>query len=270
MRRFLASLALITLTSCKEAKKDFIVGVTAGPHMEIMQDVLKRAKKNGLNIKIVEFNDFVIPNEALNSGDIHINSYQHAPFLEEQVKTRGYKIKEIGKTILLPIRLYSKKYKKLDELPEGATVAIPNDPSNRGRALLLLQDIGLITLAKKDHLTLLDIKENKKSLKIKEIEAPLLPRILIDVDAAVVNTDWMLVAKEDTKKFLAEEKTDQNPYVNILVVKEGAEKEEDLKKFLCTYYTQETVNFIKNHFKGDVLVGFKSHSHQGSCDGCCG
>lgn len=266
MKRSILLSIFCLLSACKNDKKMMMVGVTAGPHTKIMEDVVKRAKKQGLEVKIVEFNDFVMPNEALNAGDIDVNCFQHRPFLDEQARTRGYKLKEIGKTILLPIRLYSKKYKTLQDIPEKATVAIPNDPSNRGRALLLLQQVGLIRLNPSEHPTVLDICDNPKNISIKEIEAPNLPRVLSDVDAAIINTDWMLVAKEDTRTFLAQEKPEDNPYVNILVVKEGREKEPSIKKFLHVYHSEETVQFVQKTFQGDILIGF--HAHSGN-DHCC-
>ncbi len=266
MVRFILAFCFFFLNGCKKDEKDFIVGVTSGPHMEIMQDVSKRAKEQGLNLRIVEFNDFILPNEAVHNGDIALNSYQHAPFLHDQIKGRGYKLVSVGKTILLPIRLYSKKYKKLEEIPEGASIAIPNDPSNRSRALLLLHSCGLIKVKSKNDLTILDITENRKLLKINEIEAPLLPRVLPDVDAAIINTDWMLAAQENTKEFLAQESAIDNPYVNILVVKKGMESDSNIKKLLSVYYTEATATFIKNRFKGEVVASFSKPSHDACCE----
>src|SRR3984957_5962491 len=122
------------------------VGVTGGPHAQVMEVVKQVAAKNGLNIKIVEFADYIQPNAALASGDLDANSYQHAPYLDAQVKDRGYKLIKIAETVTLPMGIYSKKYKALAELPVGARIAVPNDPTNGGRALLLLQKNGLLKL----------------------------------------------------------------------------------------------------------------------------
>ena len=160
------------------AAEEIKVGVTAGPHAQIMEAVKKAAAQDGLQIKIIEFGDYVQPNAALASGDLHANSYQHKPYLEQQIKDRGYKLVSVADTVTFPIGLYSKKVKSLGELKEGARFGIPNDPTNGGRVLLLLQKKGLIKL-KPDagpKATPLDITENPKKLKFVELDAAQLPR----------------------------------------------------------------------------------------------
>lgn len=244
------------MTSCKKNDDSKIkIGVTTGPHAMILEDVKKRAQKENLSVEIIEFSDFVLPNMALDQGEIEVNSYQHAPFLEEQIKTRGYKLKVVGKTVLMPLGIYSKKIKDLKTLSNGSTIAIPNDPTNGGRALLLLQKAGLIKLKAVPLPSLLDITENHKNLKFKEIEAPALPQILQDVTCAAINTDWVVLAGLDPKTALFKEDKD-SPYVNLLVVKEGHEKNPKIKKLIKIYQTPETKKFIAETFKGAILSGW--------------
>ena len=148
------------------------VGVTAGPQAEVMEVAKKVAAKDGLTIQIVEFNDFIQPNVALSQGDLDANAYQHQPFLDNQIKERKYELTSIAQTIIIPMGIYSKKIKKLDELKPGSTVAVPNDPTNGGRGLLLLEKAGLIKLNPQAGLkaTPQDIVANPKNLKIKELE----------------------------------------------------------------------------------------------------
>lgn len=230
--------------------KTIKVGVTAGPHVEVMEFVKGLAAKEGVDIKVVEFNDFILPNAALAQGDLDINSYQHEPFLEEQVKSRGYKLSSIGKTILFPIALYAKKVKELKDIKEGAQIAIPNDPTNGGRALLLLQKVGLIKLKSGVGHTasILDIEENPKQLKIVEIEAPQIPRALDDVDAGITNTDWALLAGlNPCKDALAMEDKD-SPYANIIVVRTADKDKKDFLEFVKIYQSPQTKEFIKTKF----------------------
>ena len=173
-----ALLLAATLSPVLAQDKPIKVGVTAGPHAQIFEQVKKLAEKDGLKIQIVEFSDYIQPNAALASGDLDANSYQHKPFLDQQIKDRGYRIVNVGYTVNFPIGLYSKKVKRLAELKEGAKFGIPNDPTNGGRVLLVLQDQGLIKLKAGAGLkaTPLDVVENPKKLKFVELDAAQLPR----------------------------------------------------------------------------------------------
>ncbi|WP_032112379.1 MetQ/NlpA family ABC transporter substrate-binding protein [Candidatus Paracaedibacter symbiosus] len=236
----------------------FKVGVTAGPHAMIIQQVKEKAAKKGLNldIQIVEFNDFILPNEALNEGELDANSYQHQPFLDEQSKLKGYQLTSVAKTVLMPMGLYSDKLKGLSEMKEGAKIAIPNDPTNGGRALKLLEANGFLKLKPDVALpSLLDITDNPKKLKIIELEAPQLPRCLPDVDAAVINTDWILLAGMDPKTALAVESED-SPYTNIIVVQTAKKDDKDVKEFVDLYQSKEIKDYIDKEFKGAVLVAW--------------
>lgn len=227
------------------------IGVTAGPHAIIMEKVKELAKAEGIEIQIIEFNDFILPNIALNDKELDINSYQHQPFLDEQVKTRGYKIKSAGKTVLMPLGIYSKNLKKIADLKEKSKIAIPSDPTNGGRALKLLAKEGLIKLNSSNNPCILDIIENPKKLVILEIDAPQIPRVLDDVDAAIINTDWILLAGLNPETALATE--DKNsPYANVLAIREG-ENRPEVERLIKIYQSNPIKVFIKEKFKGAIL-----------------
>ena len=164
------------------------IGVTPGPHAQIFEAVKPVAAKQGLDIQLIEFSDYVVPNAALDAGDIQANSFQNQPYLDNQKADRGYKIEAVGLTVNFPIGVYSKKHKSWADIPDGGKVSIPNDPTNGGRVLLLLRDKGAIKL--KDGTgfkpTVLDITENPKKLKFIEVDAAQAPRALDDVDAAAI------------------------------------------------------------------------------------
>ena len=228
------------------------VGVTAGPHEFIMEEVQKDLSQLVIPLKIVKFNDFILPNLALDSGDIDINSYQHQPFLDEQVRTRGYQIQSIAKTITLPLGIYSKKYQSLSNLSEKSKIAIPNDPTNGARALLLLKKIGLLELKSEINPSVLDISKNLKNIKLIELESPQLPRSLEDVDFAIINTDWILVAGLNPKDALAKEEQN-SPYANVLAIKRGNENRKDIQTFISVYQTKKNRDFIQSKFQGAIL-----------------
>ncbi|AIK95848.1 MetQ/NlpA family ABC transporter substrate-binding protein [Candidatus Odyssella acanthamoebae] len=230
----------------------FKLGVTAGPHAIIAEEVVTIAKKDGLKIEVIEFSDFILPNIALNQGDLDANSYQHQPFLDNQIKDRGFKLTSVGKTVLMPLGIYSKRIKNLNEVKEGATIGIPNDPTNGGRALLLLEKAGLITLKKKDLPSVFDISENSKKLNIKELDAPLLPRSLDDLDLAVINTDWVILAKLNPKSALISESI-ESPYTNVIAVRIADQENDDVKKLVKAYQSQEIKDFIHSKFAGAIL-----------------
>lgn len=230
------------------------VGVTAGPHVEVMEFVKEQAKKEGLCLEIIEFNDFILPNIALAEGDLDINCYQHEPFLEEQIRSRGYPLQSIGKTLLMPMGVYSLKHTSLQSLPEKAKVGIPNDPTNGGRALLLLQDEGLITLKPDVGVTptLLDIQDNPKKLKIIEIEAPQLPRSLPDLDIACINTDWALIAGIDPKTQISQEDI-HSPYTNVIVIRSEDRDNYTFERFLVLYQSEATKAFVRKKFSDTII-----------------
>jgi D-methionine transport system substrate-binding protein len=237
--------------------KPLKIGVTAGPHAQIFEQVKKIAEKDGLKIQIVEFSDYIQPNAALAAGDLDGNSYQHKPFLDQQVKDRGYKIVNVGYTVNFPIGLYSKKVKSLAELKEGARFGIPNDPTNGGRVLLVLQDKGLIKLKPDAGLkaTPLDVIENPKKLKFVELDAAQLPRSLDDLDASAVNTNYALSAGLNPKDAIAQEAA-KSPYVNLLAVREQDKDKPWVAKLVKAYHSEEIRKYVQTEFKGAVLAGF--------------
>lgn len=240
------------------ANKTLKVGVTAGPHIQILTHLKERALKEGVTLEIVEFNDFILPNIALAEKEIEANIYQHAPFLEDQKKSRGFQFQSLGKTILLPMGVYSVRHTTLEALPRAGKIAIPNDPTNGGRALLLLQSLGLVTLKEGvgAEAMVTDIRKNPHHLKIVEVEAPQLPRSLEDVDLAVINMDWVLVAGLDPAQALAQESCEASPYTNLIVVRDGEGSTPALKLLQKLYHSDETKAFIENTFKGSILVGW--------------
>jgi D-methionine transport system substrate-binding protein len=239
------------LTACDDSSKSFKVGVTAGPHAIIMDEVKKLADKDGFKIKVVEFNDFNLPNAALENGDVDINVYQHEPFLNDQMKHKGYDFVVVGKSIVLPLGLYSNKLKSIDEVQKGATVAIPNDPTNEGRALKLLEQAQLIKLQPSDNPTPLDIVDNPLQLKIVEVEAPQVPRIIDDVSLAVTNTDWMVLARKDPRTALIRESA-PSQFVNVIVAKRQDKDNPNIQQFLKIYHSDAVKQFIKDKFAGAV------------------
>jgi D-methionine transport system substrate-binding protein len=234
------------------------IGVTAGPHAQVTEKVRELAARDGLVLRLVEFTDFIQPNAALASGDLDSNSYQHRPFLEQQIRDRGYKLAAVAKTLVFPLGIYAPRYKALSDLPQGGRVAIPNDPSNGGRALLLLARAGLIRLAPgvDFRATVADIAENPKRLRIVELEAAQMPRALGDVDAAVVITDYALIAGLDpAKDALAREDAD-SPYANLIVVREADRDAPWVKRLVAVYHRDEIRDFVRETFHGNVVPAF--------------
>lgn len=251
MKHYFSALFIISLFFSFSAAA-LKVGVTAGPHADIVSKVSELAKKQGLEINVIEFNDFILPNEALNASDLDINSFQHEQYLNEQIETRGYKLKAIAKTVVMPLGVYSTKLKSLNDLAKGAKIIIPNDPTNGGRALKLLAKNSVIEIKDVANPCILDITSNPKNLSFIEIEAALVPRSLPDVDAAITNTDWVLQAGLDPKSALVHEDKD-SPYVNVIVVRSEDETKADILKFVKLYHSQEIRNFIDSTYKGAVL-----------------
>lgn len=255
----------LVLSNCGKSKNNdphhIKVGVAAGPEFAVAQAAQKVAKdKYGLEVELVTFNDYVIPNEALSQGDIDANAFQHKPYLDEQSKQRGYKLAIIGKTFVYPIAGYSKKIKSLSELKNESTVIIPNDPTNGGRSLLLLEKNGLLKL--KSGIDLLpkvtDIVSNPKNLKILELEAPQLPRALDDqnVTIAIINNTFAsqagLVPARDA--LFVEDK--DSPYVNLVVSREDNKNEEKVKQFLQAFQSPEVEQAAIREFKGGAVKGW--------------
>lgn len=230
----------------------FRVGVTAGPHAEIMQKVKEIAQKDGVDIEIVEFNDFILPNQALAEGELDANCYQHEAFLNEQVSVRGLDLVSVAPSVVMSMAAYSKKLKSIKDLKDRATIAIPNDPTNEGRALRLLEKQGLLHLAQVDDPSVADISANPRKFSILTLEAPHLPRTLEDVDLAIINTDWALLADMDFKSTLFHE-DETSTYVNVIVVRSQDRESKKVKDFVAYYHRDEVKSFIQKRFNGAVI-----------------
>jgi D-methionine transport system substrate-binding protein len=257
MIRLTAALGVAALCASFGAQADetIKVGVTGGPHEQVMEVVKQVAAKNGLTIKIIEFSDYVQPNAALAGGDLDANSYQHQPYLDAQVKDRGYKLIKIADTVTFPMGIYSKKVKSLAQLQPGAKIAVPNDPTNGGRALLLLQTQGLIKLRADAGLkaTPLDIVENPRKLKIVELDAAQIPRSLDDVDAAAINTNFAMEAGLKPKQDAIAIEDPKGPYVNILAIREADRNKPWVAKLVAAYHSPEVKQYIETKFGGAVI-----------------
>ncbi len=236
-------------------EKTIKIGATAGPHAQILEVVKKIAAKDGLKIQVVEFSDYVQPNAALAAGDLDANSYQHLPYLEAQIKDRGYKFSNIGYTVTFPMGIYSKKIKALKDLKSGARVGVPNDPTNGGRALLLLQAQGLIKLKPSAGLsaTALDIASNPKKLKIVDLDAAQLPRSLPDLDAAVINGNYAENAGLHPVKDAIAVEGPKGPYANIIAVRTADKSKPWVAKLVKAYHSPEVKTFVKTEFKDAVI-----------------
>ena len=237
------------------------IGTMSGPDSQIWTEVSKVAAREGLKIKVIEFNDYIQPNAALDAGDLDANGFQHQPFLDSQVKQRGYKIVNVGLTYVAPMGFYSKKIKSLKDLPRGAKVGIQNDPSNGNRALLLLQKNGVIKLKAgvgKDgvNATPLDVVENPKGIKLIELDSAQLPRSLDDLSAASINTDYAVKAGlSPTKDAIAIEDL-KGPYANLIAVREKDRNAPWVKKLVSAYESPDVKNYIDTQFKGSIIPAF--------------
>lgn len=254
-----AWLVMIAVSATAAAQDHIKVGVSGGDGELIWAKVKEVAKRRGLDVDVVVFNDYLLPNAALDAGDLDANAFQHKPFLENQVKTRGYKIVAIADTIVEPIGLYSLKVKSVAGLPDGASIGIPNDPSNGGRGLLLLQQQGLIKL--RDGVGILpsvrDVVANPKKLKFRELDAAQLPRSLPDLDAAIINTNYALQAKlHPGKDAIAIETRTNNPYGNIIAVRARDRDKPVFKTLVAAYQSDEIRQFILTQFDGAILPVF--------------
>lgn len=259
-----ALIGVLLLAGCgpdKDADNHIKVGVIVGPEQQVAEVAKKVAKeKYGLDVELVTFNDYILPNEALSKGDIDANAIQHKPYLDQQIKDRGYKLAIVGNTFVYPIAGYSKKITSLAQLPDGAQVAIPNDPTNLGRSLLLLQKEALIKL--KDGVglqpTSLDIIDNPKHLKIVELEAPQLPGALDDpkIELAIINTTYASqVNLIPTKDGLFIEDKD-SPYVNIIVAREDDKDTKKVQEFVKSYQSDEVAKAADEIFRGAAVKGW--------------
>lgn len=252
-----------TLSGCHKAEQSdnvIVVGTIAGPESALMKVAADVANKRyGLTIKTIEFTDYVAPNIALNDGSIDANVFQHQPYLDATIKARGFKLAMIGKTFIYPMAIYSTRIKQLSEIQPGAYVAIPNDPSNEARALLLLQKADLIKLKPNTgaNANLKDIIANPHNLKIKELDAAQLPRILPDVELAVINTNYAIGAKLLPKRDGLALEDASSLYENIIVVRAEDRYDPKFKKLIDALHSQEVLDTANKLFSGQAIPAWE-------------
>ena len=254
-----AAVLTAALTGQALANEKIKIGVTPGAHEEVMEEVVKVAATKGLDIEIVSFSDYVIPNQALDDGDLQANSFQHKPYLDNQIKDRGYDLSVVGYNILTPMGIYSDKIKDLSELKDGAEVGIPNDPTNGGRALLVLQSEGLIKVDPAAGLSVspLDVIENPKNIKFVELDAAQLPRSLADLDASAINTNYALEAGLNPIKDSIAIEGNDSPYANVIVTRTQDKDAPWVKTLVEAYHDDSIREFIETKYEGSVLPVFK-------------
>ena len=259
------SVSAVGCSSSKDKKDDIessesktiVVGASSTPHAEILEEIKPLVEAKGYDLDIKIFDDYVMPNTALNEGSLDANYFQHIPYLEETISQRGYKLTYTEKIHLEPMGVYSKTLKNLEELSNNSKIAIPNDPTNGSRAIQLLADNGLIKVSDHDLLTIKDITENPKNIEFVEVEAAQLPSVLEDVDAAVINTNYALSANlNPTKDAIAIESSD-SPYSNILACREDNKDSEKIKVLSEALTSPEAKAFIEEKYKGSIIPSFE-------------
>ena len=235
------------------------IGATPVPHAEMLEEIKSDLKEKNITLEIIEFNDYVQPNIALNDKELDANFFQHEPYLNDFINEhKEMKIKNAAGVHVEPMGAYSKKIKSVEELQDGARISIPNDPTNGGRALLLLQRENLLKL--KDGVaetaTVNDIVENPKNLVFNEVEAAQLPRTLDDVDLSIINTNFAMNADLNpvNDAIFMEDKT--SPYVNIVVVRDGDENRAEIKELVNALHSDKMKKFIEEKYKGAIVPAF--------------
>jgi D-methionine transport system substrate-binding protein len=256
-----SAIALFTLGApnlLQAQDKTIKVGIMSGEDEDVWRVAVAEAAKKGLAIETVVFNDYTQPNEALERGEIDANAFQHQPYLDNQIAQHGYHVVNVGYTAVWPIGLYTQKFKSIDELPDGAVIGVPNDPSNEGRALRVLENEGLIKLKDGTGIlaTIADIVENPKKIDIKELDAGVVGRAIADLDAAVVNTDWALKSGLSADDRIAQEPVADNPYRNFIAVKTGTENEAWVKALVAAYQNDAVKAEFDRVYKGTGISAY--------------
>lgn len=247
------------LAGCHDDDKTIKIGTIAGPETELAQVAAEVAEKRyGLHIKIVTFTDYIQPNRALNDGALQANVFQHEPYLNDQLYMYHYRLTIVGKTFIYPMGIYSSHYHSINEVPENSQVAIPNDPTNEGRALMLLQKAGLITLSHSAGLkaTENDVIENPKHLEFVELDAAQLARAYQDMALAVINTNYAipggLLPSRDA--LFIEDK--QSPYANLIVIRSQDGGKPWVKELVDSFQSQAVLDKANELFQGQVVAAF--------------
>ncbi|WAW15696.1 MetQ/NlpA family ABC transporter substrate-binding protein [Peptostreptococcus equinus] len=265
----IATLALaaglsLSLVACgsnkKESAKDdkkIVIGASANPHADILNKAVKPLlEKDGYKLEVKVFNDYILPNKALDEGSLDANFFQHEPYLNEYNTKNKTEIKSVAKVHLEPMGVYSQKVKSISGVKDKAVIAVPNDPTNETRALKILEKEGLIKLADKELLNKNDIKENKKNIEIKELAAEQLPTVLKDVDLAVINSNYALEAKLNPQKDAIATESKDSPYANIIAVSSKNKDSEKTKALIKAIQSPEVKTFINDTYKGAIIPSF--------------
>ena len=281
-KKIILALSLVlalTLTACGGAKKEeakaegnnkvagevkdgdnkIVIGVSPTPHGEIIEGLKDEFDKAGLDVEVVNFDDYIQPNLQLEAGDLDANYFQHKPYLDSFVEERGIKnLDVLGYVHIEPMALYSEKYKSVDEIEDGAEIIIPNDPSNGARALILLEDAGLIKLKDKTNLnsTEKDIAENPKNLKFTAMDAPSIAQVYKDAGAAVINANFAIGQGLDPTKDSIFLEPKDSPYANLIAIRKEDAGKEKFKKFIEILNSDAAKKLIEEKFKGAVIPAF--------------
>jgi len=256
MKKLIAAFAAVAAFSAHA--ETLTVAATPVPHAEILEFVKPALAKEGVDLKVKVFTDYIQPNVQVAEKRLDANFFQHQPYLDEFNKAKGTSLVAVTGVHLEPLGAYSSKLKDLKDLPGGANVVIPNDATNGGRALLLLAKAGVITLKDPSNIlsTLKDIEQNPKDLKFRELEAATIPRVLTQVDLALINTNYALEAKLDPSKDALVIEGNDSPYVNILVSRADNKDSDAMKKLAAALHSPEVKKFITEKYKGAVLPAF--------------
>lgn len=238
--------------------KVITIGASVTPHAVILNHLADQFEKEGYELKVVEFTDYVQPNNALEAGDLDANYFQHQPYLDNFNEENGTDIVSVGANLYIPMAIFSEKLTNLDSIPDGATIAVPNDTTNEARALLLLQENGFIKL--KDGVdikaTVMDIEDNPHNLEFVEMDAAQIPRAIKDTDLAIVNGNYALDAGlnlDDALLIESSDSTTAQTYANVIAVRAGEENTEKTKVIVKILTSDETKQYIQDSFNGAVL-----------------
>ena len=265
MKKFLSlSLALIlclSLAACGGSKKEenvLKVAASPTPHAELLALVVDDLAEQGITLQVTEYGDYVVPNTAVEEGDEDVNFFQHVPYLDNFNAERGTHLVSVAPIHVEPMGIYAGKTDSLEALADGASIAIPNDPTNEGRALLLLEAQGLIKLKDSSNLeaTPKDIAENPNNLEFKEVQAETIPSIVSEVDFAIINSNYALGAGFNPVEDSLAMEGGESPYANILVVKEGNENNEAVQALIAALQSDEVRTFIEETYEGAVVPAF--------------
>jgi len=261
----LSIFAIFSLVGCKDSskssqgnaeKKEIVVGATPVPHKEILEKVRPILEKEGYKLKIVEFTDYVTPNTALQEGELDANFFQHVPYLKKLNEEKKLDLDYTVKVHIEPMGLYSKKIKSLKDIKKGAVIAIPNDATNGARALRVLEAAGIIKLKAGELTSKLDIIENPKEVKIQELDAPQLPRVIGEVDGAVINTNFAIEANLNPIKNAIAIEAKDSPYANILAIRKQDKDKAYIKALSKALNSEEIKKFIEEKYNGNIIPAF--------------